>query len=113
MKNRGRIQAQGGGIEESVSWSQENPPTVADGLSLVQELESKLSKSELELRSKELEKAKNFIQNAGEKGGVDAQVSKSFRVDGTKDVRIDIEVIKGKAFISILFLVGLLFFLFK
>lgn len=56
---------------------------------MLQELESKLSESELELRSKELEKAKNFIVNAGEKGGVDAQESKSFRVDGSKDVSID------------------------
>jgi hypothetical protein len=37
-KNRGRIQAQGGGFEESISWSSENPHTVVDGLSFLDEL---------------------------------------------------------------------------
>jgi hypothetical protein len=97
--NRGRIQAQGSHLEKSVSWDRATPPTVSEGLSMVDELESKLSKSEKKLRQSELEKARNFIKSAGEAGGVDAPVSKTYQVKGTKHERIDIEVNSGKAFV--------------
>jgi hypothetical protein len=38
-------------------------------------------------------------RDAGKAGGVNARVSKSFLEPGSKDHRIDIEVIKGKAFV--------------
>ncbi|MBC9130859.1 hypothetical protein FcAc13_05995 [Frischella sp. Ac13] len=44
-------------------------------------------------------KLKKWIINAGKNGGADAPVSKTFLIKGTKDVRIDIEIITGKAFI--------------
>jgi RHS repeat-associated protein len=97
--NRGRIQAQGTHLEKSVSWDKTTPLTVSEGLSMVDELESKLSKSERKLRQSELEKVRNFIKNAGEAGGVDAPVSKTFQVKGTKHERIDIEVNSGTAFV--------------
>ncbi|WP_338651469.1 RHS repeat-associated core domain-containing protein [Lysinibacillus sp. Y5S-8] len=97
--NRGRIQAQGTKLEESISWSQDNPPTVAEALVMVDELESKLSNKEKKLRKNELNKARKFIKDAGKSGGVDASVSKTFLVKGTAHERIDIEVIKGKAFV--------------
>jgi hypothetical protein len=100
-KNRGRIQAQGGGFEESISWSSENPPTVVDGLSFLDELVELLPYSEKIIREKEIDRARNFIQNSSYKGGIDAPVSKTFKVNGSKNSRIDIEVIKGKAFIPI------------
>ena len=112
MKHRGRIQAQGDNLEQSVSWSQDEPPTVGDGLEMINELKSKLSYADLLLRKNEFEKAENFIKNAGLKGGVDAPVSKSIKVTGTKSSRIDIEVIKGKAFVSIILFIGILFFIF-
>ena len=99
MTHRGRIQAQGGGLEESVSWSQPTSPTMEDGLKMIEHLQSKLSHRELLIRKKEFEKAKMFIRQAAEKGGVDAQVRKSFRVKNTRDKRIDLEVIEGRAFI--------------
>lgn len=42
MKHRGRIQAQGKSIEESEAWSQEQPPTVDDGLLMLKRLKEKL-----------------------------------------------------------------------
>jgi hypothetical protein len=66
---------------------------------MVDELESKLNKNERKLRQLELEKDRNFIKNAGEAGGVDALVSKTFQVKGTKYERIDIEVNSGQAFV--------------
>lgn len=46
-----------------------------------------------------MRRAERFILQAGRNNGVDAPVSKTFKVKGTKDLRIDIEVISGKAFI--------------
>ncbi len=99
--HRGRLQAQGGRIEESVSWNQDEPPTRAEALDMLQELEHKLLPREQQLRASSFIKAKGFINNAAIKNGVDAQVHKSFKVKGTKDARIDIEVISGKAFVEV------------
>ncbi len=112
MKNRGRFQTQGDGFEDSVSWSQETPLTAKDGLDKLNELETKIPKSESNKREKEFEKARKFIENAEEKGGVDAPVSKTYKTEGTKDVRVDIEVIKGKAFIPVIILLLALVFFF-
>ncbi len=44
MTHRGRIQAQGGGIEESVSWCQnDTPPTKTEGLEMIDILENRLN----------------------------------------------------------------------
>jgi hypothetical protein len=100
MTHRGRIQAQGGGIEESVSWCQnETPPTKTEGLEMIDIIENRLNPSDVKIRAKAFEKARVFVNKAADNGGVDAQVSKSFRVKGTKDIRVDIEVITGRAFI--------------
>lgn len=99
-KHRGRIQAQGGGFESSESWSQNSPLSVSDGLHLLWSLIRKIPKPEFLKRKSEFEKAENFIQLAGDKGGVDARVSKTFKAKGTKDIRVDIEVIKGTAFVK-------------
>jgi hypothetical protein len=100
IKHRGRIQAQGDGCEESEAWAQSEPPSVDEGLELVKALKSKLSSTELIKRKKAIEETEKFIRQAGENGGVIAQVSKSFRVKNSRDGRIDIEVIKGIAFID-------------
>ncbi|MBN1463997.1 MAG: hypothetical protein JW922_10040 [Paludibacteraceae bacterium] len=97
--HRGRIQAQGENLEESQSWAQEEPPTKTDGLNMLQKLMNKLSKKDREIRRKPCEKAKKFIENAAENGGVDATVFKSFYVKDTDKERIDIEVRQGIAFV--------------
>lgn len=98
--HRGRIQAQGGGFEDSESWSQEDPPTSDEGLTFLQRLIAKIPKPEFLKREKEFGKAEKFIKQAGDNSGVDAKVSKTFKVKGTKDVRVDIEVLKGTAFVK-------------
>ena len=86
-KHRGRIQAQGEGLEKSVSWAQDEP----------------LTKKELDRRKKPLEDAKRYIQNV--KGGADAVKKKTFRNRKTKDTRIDIEILGGTAFISMVLII--------
>lgn len=99
-KHRGRVQAQGNKLEASEAWSQDTPPTVEDGLNFLQQLADKITKSEFLVREKEFKKAAQFIKQAGDNGGIDAKVSKTFKKKGTKDVRVDIEVIKGTAFVK-------------
>ncbi|MCK5718264.1 MAG: hypothetical protein KAH77_12325 [Thiomargarita sp.] len=100
MLHRGRIQAQGGGVEESVSWSRNTPLSKEEGLHKIDTLENILPPNEAKMRAHAFEKARVFVIKAADNGGIDAQVSKSCRVKGTKDIRIDIEIITGKAFIS-------------
>ena len=103
-KHRGRIQAQGGGIEESESWAKEIPPTWEEGLEKLEKLKEKLSKKERENRKELFDKAERFIKAAGKKGGVTAKVTKKIQKKDSEDVRIDIEVIAGVAFVSLLLL---------
>ena len=99
--HRGRIQAQGGGLEKSESWAQDKPLTKAQGLSLLQRLWNKLTKKEKEPRQRPYQQARRYIQNVGA-GGIDAPVKKPFRNRKTKDIRIDIEVLAGTAFLLVL-----------
>ncbi len=99
-KHRGRIQAQGGGTEKSQSWSQDDPLTKKQGLSLLKSLWNSLTKKEKELRKKPYEDAQRYIENVN--GGIDAVKKKTFRNRKTKDVRIDIEVLAGSAFLLLL-----------
>ena len=99
-KHRGRVQAQGGGLEESESWSQDEPPSKELGVSLLEKLKLKLTKKELSAREKQFEDAKRYIENV--EGGIDAVKKKTFRNRKTKDIRVDVEVLAGTAFISFL-----------
>ncbi|WP_211232349.1 RHS repeat-associated core domain-containing protein, partial [Pseudomonas cremoricolorata] len=96
--NRGRFQAQGAKLEESVSWNQDDPITVADGKRLMGELKAKLTDRDLTLRRTAFEKAERFIDDACRCGGVRAQTSRSFKVKDTKGERVDVEIITGVAF---------------
>ena len=95
-KNRGRVQAQGTHIEESVSWDTDKPVTVKDVQDKLEELKRKLSKRELKDREEAFKKAKNFIENGNSCNGLDAPISKTFMVKGTKHERVDIEIISGR-----------------
>lgn len=106
-KHRGRIQAQGGGTEKSVSWAQDEPLTKADGLQLLSDLKDQLTEKELKLREKQLKDAERFINNAK---GVDAPTMVNFQDYKTKDIRVDIEVKGGIAFVCVVILVILLLF---
>jgi len=56
-KNRGRIQAQGTYLEESVSWDTDKPVTVKDVQDKLEELKRKLSKRDLKDREEAFKKA--------------------------------------------------------
>lgn len=59
-----------------------------------------MTKSELKLREKQFDDAERYIENI--EGGIDATKKKTFRNRKTKDVRVDIEVLAGRAFMSVL-----------
>lgn len=99
-KHRGRFQAQGGGVEESESWSQDKPLTSSKARLLLQRLMNKLKPKDREKREKPFSKAGNFIDQASENGGIFAVIKKTFMVKGSKDERVDIEVLGGKAFVK-------------
>lgn len=110
-KHRGRIQAQGGGTEKSESWSQDEPLSKADGLRLLNNLQNQLTERERQEREKQLADARRYIENV--QGGVNAVEKKRFLSRKKKSVRIDIEVLGGIAFISLLIAILLFLFGFK
>lgn len=96
-RHRGRVQAQGGGTEKSEPWAQATPPTKSEMLVKCDRLEGRLGTKEKRDREEAMARLRRFIANAAVGGGVEAPVSKSFLKSGSKDVRIDLEVIKGRA----------------
>ena len=98
--HRGRIQAQGSKLEESVAWNQDTPLTASDAKTKLNELKDKLSKKDLNVRADAFKKTEKFIESSCSCGGVDAQVSKTFMVKDAQHERVDIEVIAGKAFVE-------------
>ncbi|MFC9538993.1 hypothetical protein ACFTQ7_03820 [Lysinibacillus sp. NPDC056959] len=66
---------------------------------MVDELEAKLSKTDRKFKKTEFEKARKFIESAGNANGVDAPVSNTYQVKNTKHERVDVEVKIGKAFV--------------
>lgn len=97
IMHRGRIQAQGGGLEASVSWAQMNPPTTSDGEIMLETLKAQLTERQINDRIKGFSQAERFINNAGNAGGVNAPVSRSFPQGSS--IRVDIEIITGQAFV--------------
>jgi hypothetical protein len=95
--HRGRVQAQGGGTEKSVAWSQDSPPTVDDLLRMLDELEAMLTPAERRVREKGFEQARSFLQDTASAKGLDAPTRKSRPIPKVRGgVRVDIEVIAGK-----------------
>lgn len=100
LEHRGRFQAQGGGVEESEPWAQDTPLSVKKAKNLLSLLVEKLKPKDYERRKKQFSKAEKLIEGAGKNGGVFARFSKTFLVKGSKDERVDIEVLSGKAFVE-------------
>ena len=102
MEHRGRIQAQGAGIEESESWAQRAPLTAAEARMLLQRLRARLTPAQRALRDEAFVAARRYIDQMEARGGVEAypkDISKSFAVFESDDARVDIEVKKGRAFV--------------
>jgi hypothetical protein len=100
-EHRGRVQAQDGGVEESVAWAQSTPPTVSDGLRFLEQLRSKLTPREQEARAEAFKEAGDYIQSVSRVGGMlHTHQKKSFPKKARRDHRrVDIEVNKGVAFV--------------
>jgi hypothetical protein len=96
-EHRGRIQAQGGGTEKSESWAQNEPTTETELLDLCDRLENQLTAREQRDREQPLRQLRRFIRAAAKAGGVSAPVSRSWYQRGSKDIRIDLEVVTGRA----------------
>jgi uncharacterized protein RhaS with RHS repeats len=100
QRNSGRIQAQGDGLQLSVSWSSQTPPSVTDGLIMLGELANMLSARQLAARNKALADASTFIMRYGKAGGCFAVRRKTFRNKGAvRGARIDVEILSGVAFL--------------
>ena len=94
-------------MEESESWNQDEPLTKKDGLRLLRRLKEKLSSNEVEKRKKAFQSAERFVKNT--KGGIDARKGVSFYDDKkSKHIRVDVEILGGKAFVTIIFIIILL-----
>ncbi len=67
-------------------------------MALLEHLKTHISPKDLRLRAKAFVQTERFIQNASQGGGV-GPMKKTFLVRGTKDIRVDIEVQSGMAFV--------------
>jgi hypothetical protein len=94
-RHRGRIQAQGGGIETSVSWSRQTPPTESEMMAMVRQLEAMLTPAERRARQEGFEQLRQFIRK-GKAHGLPV-LSRSFPYRIVRGIRIDLEVRKGCA----------------
>jgi hypothetical protein len=112
QRHRGRIQAQGGGLEASENWAQNEPLTGEEGLSLLQKLKDKISGTEAAERAEQFKKAEDMIRRMKDSGGIDAHFSQSFRKKGT-DLRVDIEVLGGRAFVCLIVFLLIIFWLLR
>ena len=95
--HRGRIQSQGGGLEDSTPWAQQDPLTHSTGISLSHALEAMPNKTERNLRVDAHARARAFMDAAKLAGGV-AETRKTYMVKGDRNRRVDIEIHKGVAF---------------
>ena len=95
--HRGRVQAQGGGTEKSEPWAQNIPPGESEMLRKCDSLNGQLTPSEARDRAEPLQHLRTFIGKAARRGGVSAPLKKSFLKIGSRDIRVDLEVIKGMA----------------
>ncbi|HDT2136648.1 MULTISPECIES: hypothetical protein [Enterobacter cloacae complex] len=96
--HRGRFQAQGQKLEESVPWAAPIPPSTEEGNIMLQDLESKLESGDAKIRETAFNDARNYIQIVYAAGGAYAPVNKTFMVRSTRKERVDLEVNGGLAF---------------
>jgi hypothetical protein len=95
--HRGRIQAQGGGTEKSESWAQATPPTLSDVLRLIDRLEARLTPKEKRIREKGFAQLRRAVEKAAKTGGFWAERPRSFPKPPERDIRVDLEIITGRA----------------
>ena len=95
--HRGRIPAQGGGTEKSESWAQATPPTISDISRLIDRLEARLARKELRVRQEGFAQLRRTVEHGAKIGGLWARCLRSFPQPPIGDIRVDLEVITGRA----------------
>jgi hypothetical protein len=88
-----RLQAQGGGVQQSVPLAGPVPISAAQGIAALEVLKAKLTRSQLEERAELFRKAERFIHNALAGGGV-GPPGKSFSLPNSNK-RVDVEILRG------------------
>ena len=73
------------------------PPTRREMLQKCDALEAQLTTKERRDREEPLQRLCEFIVRASEQGGVSAPCRRTFLKRGTRDIRVDLEVISGQA----------------
>jgi len=86
-----------GGVGKHKVAHQSTPLTLSEGLLKLDELKGKLGRSQLRARQGAFMSAETFARRAALAGGVTAPVSRNWPVGSS--VRVDLEVIKGRAFV--------------
>jgi hypothetical protein len=102
MSHRGRFQAQGKRLEESESWAKDLPLNYNEGLQLLVNLENKIPRKDLLIRSLGFKQCRRCIENASKNNGINVlEMGKPFIKSFPKNYqeRVDLEVHKGIAFI--------------
>ena len=98
-RHGGRWQAQGGGTNKSEPWNQYHPLTKAEAKALLDALIQQLTSGELKDRSKAIPKAYSFIEKTGIIEGPPYPIQRFFYQELGSDIRIDLEVQAGMAFV--------------
>lgn len=95
--HRGRLQSQGGGLNDSKPWAQPAPLKHKTAIGMSHALEAMASSKEQKLRAVAHTKSRAFMHAAKAAGGT-GPTSKTYMVKGDLHRRVDIEVRNGKAF---------------
>jgi len=110
--HRGRIQAQGNRIEKSEPWAQATPLTLIQGRLKLTTLWQSLSPAEQRNRNYAFIAADKWMSKVSTYGGVQAIMKVSFleidyrksgkdQISDPDHTRVDIEVLKGQAFVPV------------
>ncbi len=101
MTNRGRFQAQDDNLEKSAAWASNDEIPKQMGHETLDNLHAQLSATELAVRVNAMQKARDFVTDAPVNGHY-AQIIKSYFDDvRNREVRVDVEIRAGRAFITV------------
>jgi RHS repeat-associated protein len=97
--NRGRIQAQGSGLQVSQAWVQPEPPTASAGVAMLNAVWGQLTNRDQRMRNVAYQQLRNFISSRPP-AGITAPFSRSWTNPGVagSTARMDLEIITGSAF---------------
>jgi hypothetical protein len=100
MTNRGRFQAQDDVLEKSAAWATDEEVSKPMGIERIDNLQAQLTAAELAVRINAMQRARDFVNNAPINGHY-AQIVKSYFDDvRNREVRVDVEIRAGRAFIT-------------